>query len=120
MLIIGTSGFSFPDWVGPFYPPGTARNAMFAYYTRHFSMVELDYTYYRMPEEKTMASLGARAPKNFMFCVKTYRENNAQAAADSETRNALFASFSKALRPLVEGGKLWMRSGPVPMVFSQK
>ena len=106
MLTIGTSGFSFPDWVGPFYPPGTTKNAMFSYYTRHFSMVELDYTYYRMPEEKTMASLGSRAPEEFLFCVKTYREMTHELPSDSGTRDSLFLSFSKALRPLAEDGKL--------------
>jgi len=51
---IGTSGYSFPDWVGPFYPPGTRRQEMFAQYVRQFHTVELNYTFYRMPAAKTL------------------------------------------------------------------
>jgi uncharacterized protein YecE (DUF72 family) len=39
---IGTNGYSFPDWVGPFYPPGTRRQEMFAQYVRQFRTVELN------------------------------------------------------------------------------
>ncbi|HAZ22441.1 MAG TPA: DUF72 domain-containing protein [Firmicutes bacterium] len=120
MLTIGTSGFSFPDWVGPFYPPGTTRNTMFSYYTRHFSMVELDYTYYRMPNEKTMASLGSRAPKDFQFCVKAYREMTHELPSDSETRAALFSDFSKALRPLADTGRLGCILVQFPWSFRKK
>ena len=52
--LVSTSGYSFPDWVGPFYPPDTRRQEMFAQYVRQFRTVELNYTFYRMPAAKTL------------------------------------------------------------------
>ena len=48
-VVLGTSGWSFPDWVGPFYPPGTERGKMLGLYVREFSAVEVTSTYYRIP-----------------------------------------------------------------------
>ena len=44
---VGTSGYSYPDWVGPFYPEGTRPNRMLSYYARQFPLVELNFTFYR-------------------------------------------------------------------------
>ena len=42
---IGTSGYSFKDWVGNFYPPGTRSGDMLPFYARHFSVAEVNSTY---------------------------------------------------------------------------
>ena len=49
-IVIGTSGYSFADWVGPFYPSGMKSGDFLDYYARHFEAVEVNATYYRMPE----------------------------------------------------------------------
>ena len=46
---VGTSGYSFADWTGTFYPPGTPRNRMLDEYVRHFDVVEINSSYYRVP-----------------------------------------------------------------------
>ena len=61
-FIIGTSGYSFADWVGPFYPPGTRSGEMLSEYVKHFSTVELNFSYYRMPKAKTLAGIAGRTP----------------------------------------------------------
>ena len=48
-VIIGTSGYSFPDWVGPFYPPGMKSGDFLRYYAERFPAVEVNATYYRIP-----------------------------------------------------------------------
>lgn len=106
MIRIGTSGFSFPDWVGPFYPPGTPQRAMFSVYTTHFSLVELDFTYYRMPDPKTIASLEARSPKDFLFCIKAFQTMTHEPMSDPDERRAVFGQFRQALAPVIEAGKL--------------
>ena len=58
-IVLGTSGFSFADWVGPFYPPGTKRGEMLALYAEKFVAVEINATYYRIPPPSTMESLVA-------------------------------------------------------------
>jgi len=48
-VLVGTSGYSYPDWVGGFYPAGTRPDKMLSYYGRQFPLVELNFTFYRTP-----------------------------------------------------------------------
>jgi len=98
--VVGTSGFSFADWAGSFYPPATPRGEMFAQYVRHFAAVELNFTYYRIPPPRTLERLAGASPEGFEFWVKanqetTHRRN--RSAADQFTAN---------LQPLRDAGKL--------------
>jgi uncharacterized protein YecE (DUF72 family) len=70
---IGTSGYTYADWVGPFYPPGTSTGQMFPFYTRRFPLVELNFTFYRPPTPEHFARLSRRAPPGFQFVVKLYQ-----------------------------------------------
>lgn len=72
-LHIGTSGFSYDDWVGPFYPKSIPKGRWFDYYVREFSCVEINATYYSWMAAKAMESLSARAPVGFRFAVKLHR-----------------------------------------------
>jgi uncharacterized protein YecE (DUF72 family) len=101
-IAIGTSGFSFADWVGPFYPPGTRAGAMLGHYAEHFSTVEVNATYYRIPPPRTMASLDARTPAGFEFVVKAHQSMTHDAEAPDE---ATFAAFADCVAPLVDAGK---------------
>ncbi len=98
--IIGTSGYSFGDWVGPFYPPGTPPEAMYDYYARHFAAVELNFTYYRMPTQAMMAKFAHIAPDRFRFWVKANQETT------HKHNRAAAAAFIDGLLPLTESGKL--------------
>ena len=69
-VVVGTSGYSFADWVGPFYPPGTRQKDMFALYAAHFQAVELNFTFYNASPGATLARMSAKAPDNFGFWVK--------------------------------------------------
>ena len=51
---IGTSGYSYPDWVGSFYPAGTRPQRMLSHYCRVFPLVELNFTYYRPPTSEML------------------------------------------------------------------
>ena len=46
MIHLGTSGYSYDDWVGHFYPEGTGKRDFLSYYAEHFGCVEVNYTYY--------------------------------------------------------------------------
>ena len=78
---VGTSGYSFPDWVGVFYPPGTRRQEMFAYYMRQFRTVELNYTFYRLPAARTLELLAqaspphATSPQSAARCASSYESS---------------------------------------------
>jgi len=99
-FVIGTSGYSFSDWVGPFYPPGTRSGEMLAEYAKHFATVELNFTYYRMPTARTLAGIAARTPDDFSLWIKANQETTHRANRDAA------APFLQALAPLTEVGKL--------------
>ncbi len=98
--VIGTSGYSFGDWVGMFYPPDTRRQDMFSHYTQVFPTVELNFTYYRMPTPRTLEALARKSPDGFAFWVKANREITHAGNA------SIIDEFVGNLAPLRETGKL--------------
>lgn len=69
-IYLGTQGFSFDDWVGPFYPEGTARNQYLEAYAQHFPIVEIDSTFYGTPRATTVQGWRERTPDTFLFSAK--------------------------------------------------
>ncbi|HYZ90935.1 MAG TPA: DUF72 domain-containing protein [Actinomycetota bacterium] len=67
---MGMSGFSYPEWIGEVYPPGTKRKDLLAAYARIFDAVEINMTFRRNPEEKTIDGWRAAVPDDFRFAVK--------------------------------------------------
>jgi uncharacterized protein YecE (DUF72 family) len=70
---IGASGWHYRHWRGPFYPPETPPRKMFDYYLRFFDTVELNNTFYRLPDKSTMLGWRDAAPPGFRFAVKASR-----------------------------------------------
>lgn len=73
MIRIGTSGFSYSDWEGEFYPDDLASSDQLEHYVQHFDTVELNNTFYQLPQEKTFANWHDRTPEDFIFAVKVSR-----------------------------------------------
>ena len=69
-IYLGTQGFTFDDWVGPFYPSKTPKKAYLEEYTKHFPTVEIDSTFYGVPRESTIRSWRDRTPEEFLFSAK--------------------------------------------------
>ena len=67
---VGTSGYNYPEWKGAFYPEGLATGKMLPYYAERFSTVEINYTFYRLPNAKTVAGWTAATPDDFTFALK--------------------------------------------------
>jgi uncharacterized protein YecE (DUF72 family) len=67
---IGTSGWSYADWVGPLYAAGTPAGRYLGEYARHFSAVEIDSTFYRIPGERMVDGWAAATPPRFTFAPK--------------------------------------------------
>jgi uncharacterized protein YecE (DUF72 family) len=99
---VGTSGYSFADWVGPFYPESTPRGKMLDFYIRHFDTVEINSTYYHVPPLNVMAAIEKKTPADFQFMVKAHSSATHQRDQLAETAPAYF----EAIRPLAESGKL--------------
>jgi uncharacterized protein YecE (DUF72 family) len=69
-IYLGTQGFSFDDWVGPFYPEGTSRAQYLEAYSQHFPIVEIDSTFYGTPRATTVEGWRERTPDDFIFSAK--------------------------------------------------
>lgn len=69
-LLVGTSGYNFPEWRGSFYPPKLPSRQWLEYYAQQLGTVEINYTFYRMPNEKTIAGWNAATPEAFTFVLK--------------------------------------------------
>jgi uncharacterized protein YecE (DUF72 family) len=70
---VGTMGFSYADWSGPFYPPGLKAGDWLAYYAKHFNAVELDTTFHAAPPPERFDRWAAATPDDFRFCPKLPR-----------------------------------------------
>jgi uncharacterized protein YecE (DUF72 family) len=97
---VGTSGYSYPDWVGSFYPPGTRSSRMLAHYCRHFPLVELNFTFYRPPTALMLTRIARQTPEGFQFLVKLPR------LLSHERQLAALAPFRDAIAALHQRGRL--------------
>ncbi|HET9183763.1 MAG TPA: DUF72 domain-containing protein [Candidatus Angelobacter sp.] len=70
---IGTSGFHYRHWVGPFYPPKTSTARMLDYYVQHFDTLELNNSFYRLPSNEAFECWRDSTPGDFVFAVKASR-----------------------------------------------
>jgi uncharacterized protein YecE (DUF72 family) len=66
----GTSGYSYPEWKGTFYPEKFSAKDMLRYYAQRFETVEINNTFYRMPTEALLSSWAAQVPEGFTFVLK--------------------------------------------------
>jgi uncharacterized protein YecE (DUF72 family) len=70
MILVGTSGYNYPEWKGSFYPSDLPASKMLPYYASKFPTVEINYTFYRMPTPKLIAGWRAQVPPEFRFTLK--------------------------------------------------
>src|SRR5690606_31755136 len=73
VLHTGTSGFSYAEWKGAFYPPGTKGADFLAYYATKLDTVEINNTFYRMPKRSVLAGWREKVPPEFVFVLKASR-----------------------------------------------
>jgi len=70
---IGTSGWHYDHWRERFYPKGLAKSRWLEFYSKHFSTVELNNSFYRLPSEKAFTNWKDSSPPEFVFSVKVSR-----------------------------------------------
>ena len=113
MIKVGTSGFSYPEWRGPFYPEGLHQQHMLDYYARHFPAVEINSTYYHIPPPRNMAGMARRAEGRLEFSVKVHQDmtHTREKYADA------LPPFRAAITPLREAGALGCLLAQFPFSF---
>jgi uncharacterized protein YecE (DUF72 family) len=111
MICVGTSGFSYKDWVGPVYPPDLPEREWLDFYAHQFSTVELNVTFYRVPSPRTVAGWVGRTPQSFLFAVKAFQGlTHGRAEPD-------FRGFVEAIRPMIESGRMGCILAQFPYAF---
>jgi uncharacterized protein YecE (DUF72 family) len=104
-LYIGTSGYSYGEWVDSgFYPDGTPAAHMLDCYIRSFQAVELNYTWYQMPRAPALERMCEKAPQGFRFSVKLTRTMTHEVKKDLWPKEA--GRFREGIEPLVRTRRL--------------
>ena len=73
LVLTGTSGFSYKEWRGIFYPPGLPPDAMLSHYAGRLNAVEINNTFYRLPKPSLLESWAGQVPEHFRFSIKASR-----------------------------------------------
>jgi uncharacterized protein YecE (DUF72 family) len=73
LLLTGTSGFSYKEWRGVFYPAGLSPDAMLSHYAGRLGAVEINNTFYRLPKPALLESWAGQVPEGFRFSIKASR-----------------------------------------------
>lgn len=113
MVYIGTAGYSYKDWIGPFYPEGTKDKDMLTYYSSAFNFVEVNSTYYHMPSSRLFDGMNNKTPEEFKFAVKLFGGFTHEKTSDKEEAE----KFKFALQPLVESNKMLCLLAQFPYSF---
>jgi uncharacterized protein YecE (DUF72 family) len=98
MIKIGTSGYSFKDWKGNFYPEQIQDGKMLDYYKDYFDTVEINSTYYRIQEPKIFFYLDKKTPENFHFIVKVNQETTHKRKKNKESIEQLIKSLDSIIK----------------------
>lgn len=101
-IAVGTSGYSFDDWEGNFYPPGLPKGKRLDFYRDHFKVTEINSTYYRIPHAAVFYNIAKKVGDDFEFMVKTHRSFT----HDRKDLESPTGEFNEALKPMIESGKL--------------
>jgi uncharacterized protein YecE (DUF72 family) len=97
---VGTSGWHYNHWRGPFYPEKFAASKMLAFYAERLRTVEINNSFYRLPTEKAFRDWRAQVPRDFCFAVKGSRFiTHMKKLKDPESSIDLFFARVHALRP---------------------
>ena len=102
MFRVGTSGFSYADWKGHFYPKGIQERDMLAFYADRYPMVEINSTYYKVPSAKNTRTMASKVPQEFEFVIKAHQSITHERLDPDET----LPPFLEAIEPIQEAGSL--------------
>jgi uncharacterized protein YecE (DUF72 family) len=97
-LYLGTSGFAYQEWKGPFYPDDLKDTEMLGFYSGRFPSVEINYTFRRSPAEETLRTWAERTPEGFRFTLKAHqRITHTRRLADADEVTSDFLDRARVL-----------------------
>jgi uncharacterized protein YecE (DUF72 family) len=99
-VLVGTSGWSYKEWKGSFYPPKIPAEDMLRFYSAHFPTVEVNNSFYRIPAERVLVGWAGQVPESFRFVMKASRRVTHNNRLRDEDGSLGF--FLRAINPLAE------------------
>jgi uncharacterized protein YecE (DUF72 family) len=113
MIYIGTSGYSYKDWIGPFYPTGVKTGDLLGIYSRSFNFTEINSTYYKIPNAFMFYNMQKKTGDDFIFTVKLHQSmTHGRDAGDKD-----YEDFTGAVDVLKQLGKLGCLVAQFPYSF---
>jgi len=113
MMYFGTSGFSYDDWVGNFYPAGLPKREWLTYYAREFNTCEVNSTFYAVPRPSSLKAMAEKTGEGFPFSFKANQEMTHR----REDNGSVFRAFCQVLEPIIAAGKLGCILAQFPYSF---
>jgi uncharacterized protein YecE (DUF72 family) len=105
---IGTAGWSYDDWRGPFYPATLPKAAWLSHYAKFFDFTEINATFYNVPESSTIRAWDQAVPEEFRFAVKVWQRVTHETGSSPELES--LGQFLDALGPLHDKQRTGMTS----------
>ncbi len=100
MIHLGVSGWSYDDWIGPVYPADLPRREWLAFIAQQVDAIEVNVTFYRIPQARMVQGWADRTPEHFLFAAKAHR------SLTHDRTEPDFSGFLESLKPLAAAGKL--------------
>lgn len=113
MIYVGTSGYSYKDWIGPFYPEGTKPGDMLGLYSEAFDFTEVNSTYYKIPNAFMFYNMQKKTGEGFVFTVKLHQSMT----HTRDARDKDYEDFIGAVELLKQAGKLGCLVSQFPYSF---
>jgi len=105
-VLIGTSGWGYDEWIGPFYPKGLRKENFLTYYSQVFYTNEINTTFYNIPSINIVKNWVKKTPESFKFCAKIPKAITHDAKLESNDSLNILEYFLKAMKPLMDAEKL--------------
>jgi len=114
-ILVGTSGWSYKEWKGSFYPAKIPAEEMLRFYSGHFRIVEVNNSFYRIPAERVLATWAEQVPPSFRFILKASRRITHNSRLADEDGSLEY--FLRAVNPL--GDRLGPTLFQLPPTFKK-
>ncbi len=105
-VLIGTSGWGYDEWIGPFYPKGLRKEDFLTYYSYIFYTNEINTTFYNIPSQTIVKNWVKKTPRNFKFSVKVPKAITHESKLEIDDCLDTLDYFLTTMRPLIEAEKL--------------
>ncbi|MHA2392978.1 MAG: DUF72 domain-containing protein [Promethearchaeota archaeon] len=119
-VLVGTSGWGYDEWVGPFYPKSLKKEDYLVYYSEIFYTNEINTTFYNIPSRWIVENWANKTPQNFLFSAKVPKTVTHEHMLDIRSCMDDLDRYLRAMEPLIEADKLLSFLIQLPPFFNKK